>query len=217
MEKQKIAEIAASLMRDRRSHPHKEVGNKYYHGLRVAKIALTLRKIVLPEDDSRDDILTAAAWMHDCANGERNYGNHAIEGAKLCRELLAGCCTPEEMDGICHIVAHHDDRSHTVEYDTWLKCHQDADHLDHFGSYDVMMAFLECNASGGTIDDMLKWMQYDRPAQMERVKAQLNFDVSRRIYEEKMAFMSDFALRYQAETDGEIVGLEHILDELHRV
>ena len=211
MDKQKIAGIAASLMRERRSHPHKEVGNKYYHGQRVAKIALTLRKIVLPEDDSRDDVLTAAAWMHDCAKGEQNYGNHAVNGAELCRKLLADCCTAEELDGICHIVTHHDDRSHTVEYDTWLKCHQDADHLDHFGSYDVMMAFLECNADGRTIDDMVKWMLHDRPAQMEKVKSQLNFEVSRKIYEEKIAFMTEFALRYRAETDGEIVGLDAML------
>ena len=176
---EKIAETAALLMRDRRSHSHKEVGNKYYHGQRVAKIAVALRKIVLPGNNSRDDILTAAAWMHDCANGEQNYGNHASEGAEICRELLCDCCTAEELDQICHIVAHHDDRSHRTEYDIWLKCHQDADHLDHFGSYDVMMAFLECNASGKTIDDMVRWMLHDRPAQVDRVKEQLNFDVSR--------------------------------------
>ena len=58
---------------------------------------------------------------------------------------------------------------------------------------------------------MLKWMLHDRPAQMEKVKSQLNFEISRKIYEEKIAFMTEFALRYRAETEGEIIGLDEIL------
>jgi len=202
MELDKMARLASELLRGKRSHPYKEVGNKYYHGLRTAKLAVTLRKLILPDDDSHDDILTAAAWFHDCANGGADHGN---VGADYCMTALRGLCTDEELDEICHIIRVHDDRTHKVEYSPWVKLHQDADHLDHFGSYDVMMAFLECNGHDRTIDDMIKWFLEMRPGQRGKVKAQLNYDVSRRIYDEKIDFMVMFGERFKAECDGEII------------
>ena len=65
MERATIKRLAAEEMENRSSHAWKERINKYYHGERVAKLALTLRKLVIPNDASRDQILTAAAWFHD--------------------------------------------------------------------------------------------------------------------------------------------------------
>ena len=202
MNLEKMSSLASELLENKRSHPYKELGNKYYHGIRTAKLALKLRKIILPCDDSHDDILTAAAWFHDCANGN---SDHCRSGAEFCRTALKGLCTDEELEEICYIIKVHDDRTHTVDYSPWIKIHQDADHLDHFGSYDVMMAFLESNAHDRTIEDMVKWFLEMRPGQRDKVKAQLNYDISRRIYDEKTDFMVEFGKRFKAETDGEII------------
>jgi len=211
MELKAMSRMAEELLKNRRSHPYKEIGNKYYHGIRTAKLALTLRKIILPDDSSHDEILTAAAWFHDCANGS---DNHCNEGAEWCRNNLKGLCTEGELDEICHIIRVHDDRSMEEDYSPWVKIHQDADHLDHFGSYDVMMGFFSANAAGRTLDEMADWFLKYRQNQRDSVKRELNYEISRRIYDEKTDYIAEFGKRFKAETSGEIIGLDYLLDDI---
>ncbi|NLI63506.1 MAG: hypothetical protein GX367_02080 [Bacteroidales bacterium] len=42
-----------------------EKGNKYDHGQRVANLSKMIRKNILPDDNTRDDILIVSAWFHD--------------------------------------------------------------------------------------------------------------------------------------------------------
>jgi uncharacterized protein len=205
MNLEKMSQIAADLLKDKRSHPYKELGNKYYHGVRPAKLALTLRKIIFPDDSSHDEILTAAAWFHDCANGN---AEHCEEGARLCGEILKGLCTDSELEEICQIIRVHDDRSMQNDYSPWTKIHQDADHLDHFGSYDVMMGFFTGNAALWTIDRMADWFINYRDERRDALKGELNYDISRRILDEKIDFSVSFGRRFKAEIDGDIIGLE---------
>ena len=44
MDLEQIAAIAERELKNRATHPWKDMGNKYYHGLRVAKIALERRE-----------------------------------------------------------------------------------------------------------------------------------------------------------------------------
>lgn len=122
-------------MDGKRSHPFKERSNKYHHGERVAALAVRLRQLILPDENDSDDILTVAAWFHDIRNGANH---HAALGAQCTRELLAAHCTAEELDQICDIIAVHDSRRpNDNAYLNIIKIHQDADHLDHFGVYDI--------------------------------------------------------------------------------
>ena len=98
MELEKIKQVAEERLKNSRSHVWKELGNKYYHGERVARLALELRRRVIPGDNSHDDILTAAAWLHDIANGLSS--DHAAEGARLVRGLIPDFCTPQELDAM---------------------------------------------------------------------------------------------------------------------
>lgn len=209
MDMEAIKRIAAAEMENRSSHPWKEPGNKFYHGERVAKLALILRKRLFPQDDSHDQILTVAAWFHDVRNGEEE---HWEKGAQAVRGLLCGLCTQEELDEICTIIALHDDRSEAHDgYSHYIKLHQDADHLDHFGSYDVWMNFAYGAVYDQTLEQLMEFMEKKRPSEDERYLRELNFPLSREIYREKADFLRQFSERFRAECSGEICNLDKIL------
>ena len=199
-----IAQIAAGEMAGNRSRKWNEIGDKYYHGQRVAKLALRLRQILFPEMTDKDDILTVAAWFHDIYNGHEEYHKaHGEKGAELVRTLLANHCTATELDEICGIIAVHDERSIKTD-SALLKLHQDADHLDHFGTDEIVE---ECSYSAvhdksrtATITELQE--RYEMKSVIW--KSQLHFELSRRIYDEKREFVRTFVERFKAELGGEI-------------
>ena len=211
MELYRIKEVAVERLKSSRSHGWKELGNKYFHGERVARLAVELRKRIFPGNDSHDDILTAAAWLHDIANG--CSGDHAAEGARIVRELISGFCSSGELDEICGIIAVHDDRSARRVYSDWVRLHQDADHLDHFGAYDVWMVSLWTLEQGGSVLDAADYLAHGRNAEMPRYRSELNFELSRRILDEKAEFQRRFGERLLIEGRGDICGFDTIQDQ----
>jgi HD superfamily phosphodiesterase len=204
-----IKQLAYVLLGNKNSHPWKEKGNKYYHGERVASLVISLRKLILPEDDSHDDILTVAAWFHDISNGE---DNHAEVGAVNAREVLHEYCTKEELDEICTIISVHDDRYHGRDtYSDYIKLQQDADLLDHFGSYDIWMHFIYSSAHDLAFNNVIDWLVDERPKDDEKYLRELNFDISRKIYNEKSDFVKSFAERFRTEGSGQFWNLGTIL------
>ena len=209
MELERIKLVAEERLKNRRSHSWKELGNKFYHGERVAKLALELRRGVLPDDASHDDILTAAAWLHDIANGEEN---HAAVGAKLVRELIADLCTEDELDEICSIIRVHDDRSERRSgYSVWVRLHQDADHLDHFGTYDIWMNCLYAFAFDETVEGIAGFIAGERNDSMVKYRGELNFELSRLILDEKAEYQRVFGERFLCEGLGGVWDLDGIL------
>lgn len=210
----KMKEIAYRELGEKSSHSWKEKGNKYHHGLRVAKLALELRRRIFPADDGHDEILTAAAWFHDLCNGEEE---HAKRGALKTRSLLHGLCTEDELEEICGIIAVHDDRHpEGSPYSRYVQLQQDADHLDHFGTYDIWTVVLYTVERGETILDAVEWLRKTRHEAHEAYagyRPELNFSLSKRIYDEKCDFENLFAERFAKECDGEIVGLDRLLEE----
>jgi HD superfamily phosphodiesterase len=211
MNLEKIKEIAVTQMKDKRSHSWKECGNKYYHGERTANLVLTLRKLIFPNDSSHDDILTAAAWFHDITNGGDNHGT---AGAELTRTLLGECCSKAELDEICGIIAVHDDRHcDRNSISEWVKLHQDADHLDHFGTFDIWMNFLYAVPHEQTINDVSNYLVNERPAENQKYRDELNFEVSRAIYNDKTDFLDNFTARFAVESSGGVWNLDNIVKE----
>jgi len=204
MDLEVIAKIAAGEMANKRSFPHKSLGDKYHHGQRVATLALRLRQILFPQLTDKDELLTVAAWFHDIYNGHEEYHKiHGEKGAELVRQLLANHCTAAELGEICGIIAIHDERP--IETDSVaLKLHQDADHLDHFGTDEIVE---ECSYSAvhdksrtATITELQE--RYEMKSVIW--KSQLHFELSRRIYDEKREFVRTFVERFKAELGGEI-------------
>jgi HD superfamily phosphodiesterase len=208
-----IKKLAFDILGDTNSHPWKEKGNKYYHGERVASLVLQLRKIILPEDESRDDILTVAAWFHDVMNGQED---HARKGANKTREILSGYCTEKELNSICEIIAVHDDRNTGRDtYSDYIKLQQDADLLDHFGTFDIFNGFLYSVPHNQTILDVLDWIENYRPTEDERYRNELNFNISKKIYDEKSSFVKRFGDRFKVEVTGGIWNLDKIINSIN--
>ena len=69
MDLESISQIAYGLMVNRATDERSRIGDAYDRGQRVGRLVLSLRKYILPDDDSYDRILTVASWFHDIAGG----------------------------------------------------------------------------------------------------------------------------------------------------
>jgi uncharacterized protein len=216
-----IKQIAFKQLGDKSSHSFKEKGNKYYHGERVAKLVMELRSHIFPDDNSHDEILTVAAWFHDIMNG---MDDHAILGAVKTRELLKDFCSPSEMDKIYQIISVHDDRRADPKYcnatlrivhelNNYIKLQQDADLLDHFGTYDVWTEVLYAVYRDETIADVIDWFQTIQPKLAAKHRVTLNFELSKRIFDEKNKFLKTFGERLSVEFSGGFWALPELLTD----
>ncbi|MDR0948636.1 MAG: HD domain-containing protein [Lachnospiraceae bacterium] len=200
MDLHKIKELMTQLMQDRYQHPDRGLGDAFFHCERVAKLAVDLRKQIFPNDDSHDEILTVAGWFHDMGKGSPE---HARFGAVMAREALHDFCSSDELDEICEIIRYHDDRGHS-EYSPWVKLHQDADVLDHHGTY-----FIWCSLSyrawrhEGNISKFAG-EQLDIYNYKTKILKLINYDFSRSICEEKLDYQNAFWERLKAEANGEM-------------
>lgn len=208
MDKARIKSLAYDRMKDKFSPTSHEKAEKYYHGERVASLVVKLRQHLFPEDPSHDDILVVSAWFHDICNG---IDDHEAEGARETRAILTPYCSPSELDAICGIIRVHDDRNPEMDYSDQIKLHQDADHLDHFGAFDVWRSFTYAIANEQTIIETLAYMREVRPKDIQAHRDQLNYEVSKRIYDEKMAFLAQFTERFAVECAGGIWGEHELL------
>jgi len=198
-----IAKIAKTLMIDRKAHIEREIGGVYYHGQRTANIAITLRKNIFSNDSNFDETLIAAAYLHDCGKG---IGPHAEYGAVIAKHALKNIIDQEEIDKIANLILLHTSRNpENNDFDKATKLLQDADLLDHIGIYEIWMNIQYYAHTEGSISDMITY--YDKNYKNQRVKHRklLNFDYSRRVYDEKAAFEKSFIDRLNKEGQGELV------------
>ena len=201
-----ILAVLAREMASKSSHEWKEPGNKYEHGIRTAKMTLGLRDLIFPgtEDPALDaDILTVAAWFHDICNGQ---DDHERAGAELLPSLLGELCTDDELSAVCDLVRMHDHRTSEPEktLPDAVKLLQDADMLDHLGTYDVWITFSEFAYRHKTPMDYAEQFEngvFDRFASHWRCR--INYPASLEIFDEKIAFECDFARRMLRELNGE--------------
>ena len=111
------------------------------------------------------------------------------------------------------IIRVHDDRTRDPSFSPWVKLHQDADHLDHFGTYDVWMCILECGANNLTLPRAAQKLMERNFEELPPKREELNYELSRRIFDERVACSQAFAARFAKESRGEIVGLDVLLRE----
>lgn len=184
-------------------HWNGEKSGKYYHGERVAELALTLKTYILPEDDgSHDDIIKVAGWFHDITNGTPN---HSFTGAEQTKLLLAEHCSEYEMCEIYDILYRHDDRtSDRNEFSIYAKIHQDADFIDHFGTYDILLRFFCASRDSMNIIEQIEDMKYRYENLYTQFEDELNYDISKKIYREKIEFYRQFTERFSIEGTGGI-------------
>jgi len=207
-----IRALAHKHLADRRAHKEREVGFIYYHGQRVAKIAVQLRKLLIPDDDSRDQELTVAGYFHDIAKG---IEPHSVYGAVLIREILADYCAPEQLEFIAELIRHHQFRDPSKGYHDYIKIIQDADTLDHVGVVEIWINFQYYAYTDSTLQDSVKFYETRFPALAEKMRRQLNFEISKQIFDEKYNFVKAFVQRMKVEANGGIYNLDSLRSDAH--
>jgi len=197
-----IKQIVEAEMASKHNPPnYMERNAKYEHGQRTAVLAVRLRKLILPAEEKYDDILTVAAWFHDVCHGE---DNHWTAGARRAKELLADYCTSDELEQICDIIAVHDDRTLQCNYSDIIKIHQDADFLDHLGTHDIWVHAAHVGALNGTINEKLRYFRDVRPGEAARWRTEINFEICKPIFDEKLRYVASFVERLAVENAGGI-------------
>ncbi len=206
MKMETVRELACKHLADRKAHKEREKGFIFYHGERVGKIAVTLREILLPDNSEKDDVMKAAAYFHDVAKGIEPHGEY---GAVLAREILKAHCTTGEMDDITELIYYHQKRKKDPDYSDFIKIFQDADMLDHYGTIEIWMNFHYYAYMDMPIEESVKFYKEHFDRHVAEMKNLLNYDISLKIFEDKIRFIKGFADRMYSEASGEIYNLEN--------
>ncbi|MDF2593044.1 MAG: hypothetical protein K0S75_2510 [Clostridia bacterium] len=198
-----IKQRAFENLGSRKAHHHRETGFIYYHGARVANLVINLRKLVLPEDNSKDEILQVAAYFHDVAKG---IEPHSKYGAILSSEMLKDLCTEEEADQISEIIHCHAARKKR-EYNDYEMLLQDADLLDHFGTIELWMNFNYYAIEDKDMNSSIDYYRTEFIDMAAKNRSLLNFEISKKIFDEKLEFVYDVVKRMEIENRGDIVDI----------
>ena len=98
------------------------------------------------------------------------------------------------------------------KYSNAVKIHQDADHLDHFGSLSIWRTATYTMGRNETIHDALDYLQNRWPNDITRWRGELHFDLSRKIFDDRSAFMRSFIERFAVESVGGIFNEGAVLE-----
>ena len=188
-----IKEIAKHIMAERKAHLEREKGGVFYHGERVANLIIELRKEILPNDTSNDDILTIDALFHDC---EKGIEPHDEYGSVVARHALKDLLPINELNKVCNLIKLHCMRNpKDNEYTDYTKLLQDADMIDNFGVYEIWMNIQYWAHTDGTFHDMIDFYKTNYENHISKNRTLLNYNVSKEIFDERTSFENEFIAR----------------------
>lgn len=204
-----LDEVAAKLMKTRKAHKERERGFVYYHGKRVANSALELRKLLFPDDASGDDALRLAGMFHDVGKG---LSPHAQYGSVIFPEAVKGLVEDDALiRQAAQMIAHHGDRQiGPSPYDKWTQLLQDADLLDHSGCYGVWMCAQFYSYFDGCMADGVQFHAETSEKYYEDNVGLLNFELSKKIFRDKVDAEQTFFKRAAYEAEGLFPGLNEL-------
>ncbi len=205
-----IKNILYENLKDVRPVEWREAGSKYYHGLRVAQLAVHLRRLIFPDLTGKDEIITVAAWFHDITN--RGIPNHAESGAVLTRELLGDLASAEELDEIEYLIRLHDTKTDsgvgfTPDYPPELTLLQDADYLDHFGTIWLWDTIRHAALTG---EDFHELADKVSGWENEDLCRYLVYPESKKIAVERLDYMKAVTARIKVEAAGDIFNADEL-------
>lgn len=200
MDFEKLDKLAFKYMGKKKSHKEREMGAAYYHGRRVAHGVIELRKRLF-DDDSMDNILRCAGMFHDIGKG---IEPHSCTGAVLVRELLKDEMSESELEQVCRLIEAHCDRKPQTDAHSWdEKLLQDADLLDHFGSQGIWMSVsYYAYTTQQEMDQVPAFYKSEWQDRISKNRTLLNYDLSKKIFDDKVSFEMQIAERMEIEKDG---------------
>ena len=120
------------------------------HVERVVKLAVYIAK----REGANVEVVKKSAELHDIA---RDKPNHAIESAKLAREILRKEGYDEEfIERVVHCIEAHSFSSGVEPKTLEAKVLSDADKLDAIGAIGIARAFIFSGEKGRSIEETLK-------------------------------------------------------------
>jgi uncharacterized protein len=201
-----IKELAKDLMIKRKAHNEREYGSVFYHGERVAKTAVQLRGKISPLKKSIDNLLVIASWFHDISKG---IEPHAHFGAIITKDILKDNLATNDLNMVVEMIDYHCYRKpENNNYPDYVKIIQDADLIDHFGTYEIWMNIQYQAHTNGSINDLIDYYMKNHSIKVEKHRKLLNYDLSKKIYDEKVAFEKMYYDRLRIEGIGEIYKLD---------
>jgi uncharacterized protein len=201
---EEIRKIASDNMMSRRSHLEREPGYIYYHGLRTANLAAEILNKVEKRGNGRgptfDPVLYTGALFHDIGKG---FVSHHETGAELARRLLDGVCSDNELDRICDITRFHCIRKSGFDLDKEILAVQDADIIDHFGTQEIWLNFLNRGYKHeGQLEAIRFWDSDFFRDHTAKLRSLLNFEISKKLYDDRLEFQRLFLDRFKLEAEG---------------
>jgi len=209
MEREGIIDWALAKMQMAEEYPL-EKGYRYHHGLRTALVALSLAEGM--NIAVNRDVLYIGGLLHDVGKAVCKGLGHGRAGAETIRAEIAGLFTAVELEAVCNIVANHYCRPNSKYYEGQVKpvfpievlLVQDADILDHFGANAIWLALHWAAAEGRTRQQSIKFYREQDAKWHAEARQGLNFPLSRRNLEERIAYSDAFFARLAEEAEGKL-------------
>ncbi len=200
--------LARKLMGKRKTRDNRETGFIFNHGRRVGFLATKLRSLVAADYPEFDDLIYLAGLYHDIGRG---IEPHSWSGAVLAREILKEHLAKEELETVLDIISNHNRILPGAEHPFYIRVIQDADLLDHMGTMEVWLKFFDFSSRGDGPEGVLEyWKSEDYQRKTVQWRNRLNFEESKKIFDERMEFLKRFIRRMERENNGEIFGLEEM-------
>lgn len=200
MDINRIEELAFNKMRKRKAHTKREKGYIYYHGLRTAKLAIEIRKMLDEIDSTKDNVIYAASLFHDIAKGIEPHGGN---GSILVQQILKDECSHEELMEIAEIIRCHNLRNSDEDWPRHIKIVQDADMLDHMGTMDIWLNFIYQAYDEKSVDESIEFFNDEEyESYLKECRRKLNYDISKKIFDDRVEFVNEFIRRLNIEGKG---------------
>ncbi|WP_350343585.1 HD domain-containing protein [Proteinivorax tanatarense] len=196
----KAKEIAYENLREVK-YKERETGYLFYHGERVANLAIKLTEKLGGLSSKHKDRLYLAAIFHDVAKGREP---HNFTGAVLTKKLLKNVVSKNELEEIAKLIYYHNKRENR-SLSLPAKVLQDADIIDHTGTLDVWLGMhyvvSEDLSPKRCINFFLggKWNQM-----VEQQRQKLNYNISKNIYNRRVLYAERFFKKMAWEMGGNL-------------
>ena len=161
------------------------------HVRRVLRWAIYLAK----KEGADIEVVKKAAELHDIA---RDRPNHAIEGAKIAREILRSEGYDEDFIAkVVHCIESHSFSSRIEPKTLEAKILSDADKLDAMGAIGVARAFIYSGEHGRSIEETLKHFE----DKLLKLKDLMHTKTAKQVAEDRHRFMLEFYERLKRELE----------------
>ncbi len=159
------------------------------HTERVTRTAV----LIAQQEGADVQVVMKAAELHDIARGQPD---HALEGARLAKDLLRGY-EDDFVEQVAHCIESHSFSSGIEPKTLEARVLSDADKLDALGAVGVARTFLYSGERGRTIEETLNHFK----EKLLHLKDHMNTETGRKLAEERHRFLLKFYGAIKKELD----------------